>query len=302
MKALEKRNIGKSSLQATILGFGALEIGRDWGLGSDTARPDDAGAKSVLDCVLDSGITLLDTASAYHKSEERIGRYVSNRRNEYVLASKCGEHNSEPSTYYDFSYKAVKASIDNSLRLLKTDVIDVMQIHFGAGEEQVLEDGETVAAMKDAKKEGKIQLLGASIDSRLAKFCALSGDFDMLQLGYSLLDRVNTENIAYCKEKGVGVFIRTGLAFGRLTERGMMAQKTADKKDEKLEALYALCGWDGDLLAAMALRFLYETDGITSILAGTKNPAHVTKNIALFDKEIDEALYKKVLELTKNMA
>ena len=298
MKALEKRNIGKSAIQTTILGFGALEIGRDWGLGSDTSRPDDNGAKAVLTAVLDSGINLIDTASAYHKSEERIGNFVANRRSEYVLASKCGEHNSEPSTYYDFSYKAVKDSIDNSLRLLKTDVIDVMQIHFGADEEKVLKDGETVAAMKDAKKEGKLQLLGASIDSRLARFCVDSGDFDMLQLGYSLLDRANAENITYCKEKGVGVFIRTGLAFGRLTERGMTAQKSAAKKDEKLEELYTLCDWDGDLLTAMALRFLYETEGITSILAGTKNPAHVTKNITLLERPVEQALYKRVLELT----
>lgn len=92
----------------------------------------------------DLGINVLDTASAYLLSEERIGNAVADRRSEYFLASKCGEYSNyeEQTTGYDFSYGAVSASIDNSLKLLQTDVIDLMQIHFGPDQQKVIDDGE----------------------------------------------------------------------------------------------------------------------------------------------------------------
>ena len=129
MSTIEKRNLGKTGYQATFLGFGALEIGRNWGLGSgkEVERPSEEIAGQALNAVLDVGINLVDTASAYHASEERIGKFISHRRSEYILASKCGEHNREPDTYYDFSYQAIKDSIDRSLNLLKTDCIDQRQ-------------------------------------------------------------------------------------------------------------------------------------------------------------------------------
>ena len=107
-------------------------------------------------------LNLVDTASAYHASEERIGLHISSRRSEYILASKCGEHSREPQTYYDFSYRAIADSIDRSLELLQTDRIDLMQIHFGPNPAKVLDDGETVVAMKDVQAAGKVTLLGGA--------------------------------------------------------------------------------------------------------------------------------------------
>ena len=90
----------------------------------------------------DLGINVLDTASAYLLSEERIGKAAAARRGEYFLASKCGEYSNyaEQTTAYDFSYEAVSASIDNSLKLLQTDVIDLMQIHFGPDQQKVIDE------------------------------------------------------------------------------------------------------------------------------------------------------------------
>lgn len=82
MKGLEKRRIPRMGMDLTFIGFGALEIGRDWGLGDadEKRRPDDEAAGEVLRAVLDLGINLIDTASAYHRSEERIGRTIAGRR------------------------------------------------------------------------------------------------------------------------------------------------------------------------------------------------------------------------------
>lgn len=101
MATLERRRLGRTGLEVTRIGFGALEIGRDWGLGEGVARrrPEAEEAGRTLNGVLDLGINLIDTARAYHGSEERIGVFLAARRNEYVLATKAGEHSEEPRTY-----------------------------------------------------------------------------------------------------------------------------------------------------------------------------------------------------------
>ncbi len=303
-RALSKRRIANTDLHATFLGFGALEIGRNWGMGSgdETLRPDDKEAGEVLNYVLDLGINLVDTAAAYHQSERRIGDSISPRRSEYILASKCGEHSDDPHTYYDFSYKAIKASIDKSLKLLKTDVIDIMQIHFGPDPEKTLDDGETVGAMKDAQKEGKIKLLGASIGGDLGTRCIMSGDFDVMQIDLSLLNRYNEENIRLCKERGIAVFIRSGLGVGRCTEKAPMLLErglVGGKEAETIRKLLELCNNDAELYAALSLRFLYNNDGITSILAGSKKKEHIKRNIELLNMDIDESLLAKAGAIVK---
>jgi aryl-alcohol dehydrogenase-like predicted oxidoreductase len=300
MLDLEKRNLGKTGYQATFLGFGALEIGRNWGLGkgSEVERPSEEVAGQVLNTVLDLGINLIDTASAYHASEQRIGKFIAHRRKEYILASKCGEHSNEPHTYYDFSYKAVKDSIDQSLSLLKTDCIDLMQIHFGPNPGKVLDDGETVAAMKDAQQEGKIKLLGASTGGDIARRCIESGDFDVMQLDYSLLSRRDEVLVNLCGERGIGVLIRGGLAYGRLTPRVVPHLTELEPNTRaKITVLFNLVDGEPDLLIALALKFLYRNPNVTSVLAGSKNIEHIKKNIQLLHLSMDESLIEQAIQV-----
>lgn len=302
-RSLQKRRIERMNQEVTFIGFGALEIGRDWGIGTEEEkrRPSEEEAGQVLNAVLDLGINLIDTASAYHRSEERIGKFISGQRDKYVLASKCGEHNNEPKTYYDFSYNAIKESIDRSLMLLNTDHIDVMQIHFGPDPQKVLDDGETVAAMKDAKKEGKIRFLGASIDGELAKRCILSDDFDVMQMDYSLLNQKNSENIQLAKERGMGVFIRGGLAYGRLTPRVKFLMSGEFQGKETIGKLLHLVNDDADALTVLALQFLYRNEGISSVLVGTKNLNHLKANITSLDRPFDDELIEKATNIMKSL-
>lgn len=308
MKALEKRLIPRMNESVTFLGFGALSIGRDWGMwwgqdrgiGEDLNRPQEKEAIDVLHQVLDLGINLIDTASAYHRSEDRIGKALSNRRNEFILASKCGEHNREPDTYYDFSYQAIRNSIDRSLELLQTNQIDIMQIHFGPDPEKVIADGETLAAMQDAKNEGKIRFLGASIDGKLATKCIQSGAFDVMQMEYHLLNRHNEENIRLCEEAGIGVFIRRGLAGGRLTERVNKAIVHEVEDRERILKLLDLVNNDGEKLTALALQFLYQNRGIHSVLVGTKKLNHLRQNMDLLDLPIEPEIMKQAIFLSKD--
>ncbi len=300
LRALEKRPLVKDNIPVTFIGFGALEIGRDWGLGSpeDRCRPSDEVAGIVLNKVLDSGINFIDSARAYHRSEERIGKYLTNRRSEYVLATKCGEHSTEPTTYYDFSYEAVKHSIDISLEKLKTNQIDLLQIHFGPEPEKVLASGDTLRAMKEARAEGKVKYLGASTYGAIAQQCIESGDFDVLQLDYSLLNTKDSELITLCASRGIGVLIRGGLGYGRLTNKIIPnLDKETEEKRAKIKALLELVNGDTSLLTQIALHFLYQNKGITSILLGTKNVDHLLQNIDYLNQDVDSDILKKATEI-----
>ena len=213
MTGIPKRPLGRTGLQTTLIGFGALEIGRDWGVGTppERRRPGEAEAGETIRCVLGLGINVIDTASAYHRSEERVGLFTRERRNEFILATKCGEHNREPDTYYDFSYGAVRDSIGTSLRLLQTPVIDILQIHFGPDPDKVLDDGGCVRAMKEARAAGLVRFLGASVNGKVLDRCIESGDFDVVQVGYSLLNQAEVDRIATARARGIGVLIRSGL-------------------------------------------------------------------------------------------
>ena len=286
---MEKRILGRTGLQVGFIGFGALEIGRDWGLGPDKVkqRPSEQDTKNILNTALDLGINLIDTASAYHLSEERIGKFIANRRNEYFLASKCGEHNDEPGTYYDFSYKAVKESIDKSLNLLKTDVIDIMQIHFGPHPEMVLKDGETLAAMQDSQREGKIRFLGASPPFSVLNSCIETDVFDVLQINYSLLNRESEELIKKAADKNIGILIRGGLAAGYLTKKVKNVSPDYNPgKIDKVNNLLELLDNNYDLLPVAALQFLNNNKNISSVLVGTKNIRYLEKAINAFDVKL----------------
>lgn len=296
---MEKRKLGRTDLAVTFIGFGALEIGRDWGVGANTKRPSEEESGRVLKRVLDLGINLIDTASAYHKSEERIGKYISHRRDEFVLASKCGEHNREPETYYDFSYKAVKGSIDRSLQLLRRDVIDIMQIHFGPEPEKVLQEGETVAAMRDAQAEGKIRFLGASPPAHLIEACIHLGAFQVLQVGYNLLNREAESAIQKAHKAGMGVFIRSGFAGGYLTPRvGALLESANHPELEKVRTLLKILDGKMELLPALALQFLYRNPNVTSVLVGTKSTKHLDENLRLLSVNLSKEVWEKVEEMS----
>ena len=299
LKGLTKRELGNTGEKITFIGFGALEIGRDWGLGEgqEIKRPPAQQAYQVLNGVLDTGINIIDTARAYHRSEERIGNSISDSREDFFLASKCGEHSNEPDTYYNFSYEEIKKSIDLSLKKLQVDVIDLMQIHFGPEPEKVLKKGETFAAMKDAQKEGKIKYLGASAGGQIARKCIENNEFDVIQIRYNLLNHDDEHLIDLAAEKGIGILIKGGLARGKLTAKAI--PYLDDEGMEKVKKLFKLVDNDPDMLTALALNFLYKNRGITSVLIGSKNFDHIQDNLKLLEREVENELIKEALSIVE---
>jgi aryl-alcohol dehydrogenase-like predicted oxidoreductase len=301
MSAVPQRPLGRTGLHTTFIGFGALEIGRDWGIGAEEGRkrPGEEDAGKTLGRVLDLGINILDTASAYHRSEERIGMYASGRRGEYILATKCGEHTREPSTYYDFSHDAVAASIANSRRLLRTDVIDVLQIHFGPDPDKVLEDGGCVRAMKEARERGEVRFLGASIDGPVLDRCIDSGDFDVVQVRYSLLRQEEGDRIAKARDRGIGVLIRSGLGGGWLTSR--VLRIPAEERQPAVNELLALCGGNAEKLTTLALQFLARHTGVSSVLVGSKTARNIEFAMSALGREAETGLLDEAMLIVKRL-
>jgi aryl-alcohol dehydrogenase-like predicted oxidoreductase len=156
-----------------------------------------------------------------------------------------------------------------------------------------------VAAMVDAQRAGKVVLLGASTGGDIARRCVESGDFDVLQLGYSLLNRRDEALVNLCGERGIGVLIRGGLGAGRLTPRVLPHLEGLDESTRnKIVALIELLDGDADKLVALALRFLYRNPNVTSVLAGSKNAAHVRSNLEMLELDLDESTIEQAVQVT----
>jgi aryl-alcohol dehydrogenase-like predicted oxidoreductase len=276
---MRMRRLGRTGLMVSEIGLGALEIGRDWGIVThDMDKPPEDKAVQVLETAVRLGISLIDTAKAYVSSEERIGRALAAgrlQRDRIVLATKAGERFDEVTgSVYDYSYEAILLSLDESLDLLQTPCVDLMQIH--SAPLNVVRSGEAMRALKDAQKDGKCRFVGASFDDDEACLAAIeSGDYDTIQINYNLLERTGAEQlIAAAARAGVGVLIKQPLAKGLLTSKYVHASP----QDQERVAPYLFLQNERQTLAEAALRFVLGNPGVHSVLCGSKRPEHLKSN------------------------
>ncbi len=217
---MNKRRFGRTGLQVSEISLGTVELGMDYGIapvGAD-ARPDAAGAERLLNRALDLGINFIDTARLYGESEAIIGRVLSGRRREFVLASKVPSFHAESLTAGELRAR-VRSSVEESLRALRTDVIDLMMIHSAPSE--VILGGEVIGALEELRDEGSIRFVGASVYGEEAALLAIRSDrYDALQIAYNLLDRRPEKQVlAEAQAAGVGIVVRSVLLKGALTHR-----------------------------------------------------------------------------------
>ena len=284
--AIPTRTLGRTGADVTVLGFGAMELrGPPRGPEID-AR--DAGR--LLNAVLDSGINLIDTSIDYGNSEELIGRFIGSRRDEYFLASKCGCLLSPPlgaTAPYPHDYRAanVRAGVEQSLRRLQTDHLDLVQVHMSPSRAQ-LESDATVAEMVALRDEGKIRFLGMSgIQPHLADHIAM-GVFDVFQIPYSLLQRGHEELISQAANGGAGVFVRGGAARGTASEDKGWSVRPLSGGDVPAEQTWEAAGLD-ELLDegmdrhAFLLRFTLAHPGLSTTIVGTSSPDHLRSNVEI---------------------
>jgi aryl-alcohol dehydrogenase-like predicted oxidoreductase len=288
--AIETRILGRTHANVTILGYGAMELrGEPRG-----PRVEDDHAGKVLNAVLDGGITLIDTSPDYGHSEELIGRFVSHRRDEFFLASKCGcpldIPPDAPAPYaHDYSPANVRAAVERSLKRLRTDRLDLVQVHMSPSVEQ-LRENQTVETLQALQAEGKIRFIGMSgILPHLPGQIAL-GVFDAFQIPYSAVQRDHEDLIDDAVKAGAGTLIRGGAARGATSEEknwttGPLSQPAGVGKDNWEKAgLDDLLAGSGLSRHEFTLRFTLSHPGLSTTIVGTSNLAHLKSNLEIAAK------------------
>ncbi len=278
--AAAKRELGRTKLQVTTLGYGAMEL-----RGAPRARDiTEAQAETILNKVLDAGINYIDTSIDYGLSEERIGRYISHRRAEYYLASKCGCLVGAPPAprgqrgAHVFTRDNVVAGVEQSLVRMKTDHLDVVQFH-ASPSRQTLEEHGALEALLELREAGKVRFIGMSGTLPHLMDHIAMGVFDVLQIPYSAVEREHEAAIAAAARKGAGIVIRGGAAKGAPTEGKQAGLQWERWRRADLDDLL-----DGMTPMEFILRFTCTNPDLDTTIVGTINPAHLQTNLDILQQ------------------
>jgi aryl-alcohol dehydrogenase-like predicted oxidoreductase len=302
---VKRRKLGATGLEVSEIGFGALEIGRDWApeVNDDCTHCSEADAAHVLNGLLDLGINFVDTAPAYWKSEEFIGKAISPRRDEYVLATKVGERWEPGNSVYDYSRDATLRFIDESLAKLRTDRIDLLQIHSASMD--VLERGETWQAIDEARRAGKVRFIGMSGGVDECVRALEIGGYETVQFPYNLLNvQAEARLLPMAREKNVGCIIMRGLAGGKLSPKFEKLQ------DEELKTVIrnftSVCktsaaNTDQCDLVELALGYVLSAPEVSSVIVGTRKLATVKANLAASKNALEEAVLEQVRTMARKV-
>jgi aryl-alcohol dehydrogenase-like predicted oxidoreductase len=260
----------------TRLGFGAMEVRgeRIW----DGRPVTDEQAATILEAVVDAGITFIDTANDYGRSEAYLGQFLADRRDQFALATKCGctmvpagDHDETPHSWHR---DHLLANIDDSLTKLRTDHVDLLQLH--NPDVRDAEQHHVVDTLREIKESGKATHIGISATSpHLATYIEW-GVFEAFQIPYSAMERRHENLITAAHEAGAGTIVRGGVARGE-PGQGLGSQDAwALWERANLDDLLG----EGESRTAWQLRFTLSHPAVDTIIAGTLNPKHLAENVA----------------------
>ena len=283
------RPLGQTGTEVSILGYGAMELrGQPRGPAIDDDR-----AGRLLNAVLDGGINLIDTSIDYGRSEELIGVHLGHRREEYFLASKCGcllgdpPSGATPPFPHDFRSENIRAGIEQSLRRLRTDRLDLLQVHISPSRTQLETDG-TVETMQALRDEGKVRFLGMSGTLPHLPDHIAMGVFEVFQIPYSAVQREHESLITAAKDAGAGTLIRGGVARGAPAEDKEWRQGPIGLSEGEGQRRWEASGVE-DLLGDMSrlefvLRFTLSHPDLSSTIVGTSSLEHLRTNLEIAEK------------------
>jgi aryl-alcohol dehydrogenase-like predicted oxidoreductase len=291
---MERRQLGKTDMQVSVLGFGGAEIGFE-GVTEETVE-------RLLKSALDAGLNVIDTGECYEGSEELIGKTVSDRRADYYLFTKCGHPRGIGSE--DWSPSSLLESIERSLRRLRTERLDLIQLH--SCSEAVLRKGDAIAALQTAREKGYARYIGYSGDSVAARYAVECEAFDTLQTSINIADQEAIElTLPLAREKQMGVIAKRPIA------------NAAWKENHKPIDSYHHAYWDRlkklnyefvrhlplEESIAHALRFTLSVAGVHTAIVGTTKPERWQENAKLVEAGLlSEADYRAVRDRWEEIA
>jgi aryl-alcohol dehydrogenase-like predicted oxidoreductase len=247
------RPLKGTDLKVSPVGLGTVKFGRNEGVKYPTSFdiPDMDELSNLLALAKEIGINTLDTAPAYGLSEERLGELLKGQRDDWVIIGKAGEYFENGESQFDFSPDGVERGVEDSLKKLKTDRIDVLMLHSDGNDTDILNDDDLIQTLHDLKAQGLVTLAGASTKTAVGGLMALE-KLDTVMCMYTSDYQDEKPVLDYAQSTGQPVFLKKALSSGH----------AANPKD--------------------ALEFAFSHPAVTSAIIGTITPANLRKNVQNF--------------------
>ena len=253
---MKLRPLGATGIDVSPLGLGTVKIGRNqqvkYPRGFDI--PDDAHVRELLALAWDLGINFVDTAPAYGSSEQRLGRLLP-RANDWVIMTKVGEIFENGQSRFDFSAEHTRRSVEDSLRLLKRDRLDVVLVHSDGNDMAIIDHGAALETLADMKQQGLVRAFGMSTKT-VEGGCWVVENTDVVMATYNLETDAELSVIERAHALNKGVVVKKGLQSGH-------ADSVAD-----------------------AFRHVLTQAGVSSMIVGTINPDHLRSNVDICNRVI----------------
>jgi len=257
---MQIRELGQTGIKVSPLGLGTVKFGRDqqvkypWSF----AIPDDQAVLKLLALSRDLGINLLDTAPAYGQSEERLGKLLTDRQ-DWVIVSKVGETFENGQSSFDFSAQTTRQTIENSLKKLNTDYLDVVLVHSDGDDQRVIEREAVIETLQKLKQAGLIRAIGLSTKTTAGGLWTVENT-DLIMATRNTSDHTDDPVLDRALELNKGVVIKKGLQSGH-----------ADTK----------AGGKG---IEDALKYVFSHPAVSCLIAGTINPDHLAQNVQMVER------------------
>ena len=263
-----RKNIAETGLAVSPLGLGTVKLGRTAGVKyPDSFKiPDDVQTLKLLSQASELGINLIDTAPAYGNSEQRLGQLLPKLNREWVIATKVGElFNADlAQSHYNFTAEFIKQSVEQSLKNLRREVLDIVLIHSDGNDQHIIEHLGVLEILNDLKQQGLIRATGMSTKTVAGGLLSLQqSDIAMVMhnSGYqdeqAVLDQAATSNKA--------IFIKKALNSGHLASSSSVTDPVQASFDT-----------------------IYQNPAVTSIVIGTITPSHLTSNVSKAVKALEK--------------
>ncbi|MCX4187617.1 aldo/keto reductase [Methylophaga sp. OBS4] len=265
MSYLSQRNlIADTGLAVSPLGLGTVKLGRDKAVKYPQGFkiPDDKQAADLLSQAWALGINLLDTAPAYGHSEQRLGQLLKQQNRDWIIATKAGEYFDPASgqSHYDFTPESLTASVENSLRLLQREVLDIVLIHSDGNDSDIIQRLGALDTLNNLKQRGLIRATGMSTKTVAGGLLALKQS-DLVMVMHNLFYQEERAVLEQAARDNKGIFIKKALGSGHLAQDPDQVQTQTDIVQANFD-------------------FIFAEPAVTSVIIGTINPMHLADNVA----------------------
>lgn len=256
---MQKRRLGQTEIMVSELGLGTVKFGRVAGVKypETFTLPSDQEAMALLSLAKECGINLLDTAPSYGTSEERLGKCLKGTRHDWVISTKVGEAFVQGQSVFDFSSSGMKASVEQSLRRLQTDYLDIVLVHSNGDDTRLILEEGVFDTLSELKVAGKIRAFGMSTKTVEGGLLTVK-EADIAMVTYHPLYQEERAVIEAAYQMGKGIFIKKAFASGHLQHF---------QADDPVRA---------------SLQFIFATPGVSAVIIGTINPLHLRENVDTF--------------------